>query len=112
MKHLEARSSSSLTFEIVDGNVDDTFSISPSTGVIITRGRLDYEMIMYYNLTVKATNMASVTSLCHVLVHVLDKNDNAPMFLETYYEGTVSEAAPINSLILDNSTSPLIIKVM
>lgn len=41
--HLETRSTSSVIYDIVDGNVDDTFFINPSTGVITTKDQLDYE---------------------------------------------------------------------
>jgi Cadherin domain. len=59
VKHLEARSTSSLFFEIIEGNKDDMFFINPSTGVIITKRQLDYELNKFYNLTVEATNMVS-----------------------------------------------------
>lgn len=57
--HLNVRSTSSLQFEIIDGNTDNAFIVSPSTGVIITQGILDYEVTKFYNLTVKAVNMVS-----------------------------------------------------
>lgn len=57
VEHLEARSTSSLLFEIVDGNFHDVFAINPSTGVITTKFPLDFEKIQIYNLTVSATNM-------------------------------------------------------
>lgn len=60
--HLNVRSTSSLQFEILEGDVDDSFMIGPSTGVIITKKELDYEVTKFYNLTVKAVNM--VSSLC------------------------------------------------
>lgn len=59
VKHLEARSTSSLQFEIIRGNTDNRFSINPSTGVVTTNWALDYESIRLYNLSVTATNMVS-----------------------------------------------------
>ena len=59
---LDVRSTSSLQFDIVDGNVDDAFMISPSTGVIVTQKYLDYETTKFYNLTVKAVNMVRARS--------------------------------------------------
>lgn len=57
VKYLEARSTSSLIFEIIDGNADDMFEVNPSTGIVVTKRPLDYENKKLYNLTVTATNM-------------------------------------------------------
>lgn len=63
--HLSVRSTSSLQFEIIEGNTDGAFLISPSTGVITTQKPLDYETNKFYNLTVITTNMVSLN--CHFL---------------------------------------------
>lgn len=34
------------------------------------------------------------------IVHILDRNDNAPRFIQQNYKGEISESAPIASLIL------------
>nr|XP_034195560.1 fat-like cadherin-related tumor suppressor homolog isoform X8 [Osmia lignaria] len=110
VKHVEARSTSSLQFEIVDGNKDDTFFVNPSTGIIVIKNELDYEKTKFYNLTVAATNMAGAKAHCNVIVHVLDRNDNAPRFLQATYTGEISEGASIGSLVLTNTSTPLVIK--
>ncbi|XP_076646629.1 FAT atypical cadherin kugelei isoform X7 [Halictus rubicundus] len=110
VKHVEARSTSSLQFEIVDGNKEDTFFVNPSTGIIVIKNDLDYEKKKFYNLTVAATNMADASATCNVIVHVLDRNDNAPRFLQATYSGEISEGASIGSLVLTNSSTPLVIK--
>lgn len=45
--HVEARSTSSVLFDIIEGNVGDTFFINPSTGIISTKNQLDYEQNRY-----------------------------------------------------------------
>ncbi|XP_031780785.1 fat-like cadherin-related tumor suppressor homolog isoform X4 [Nasonia vitripennis] len=112
VKHIEARSTSSLQFEIVSGNIGEAFFINPSTGVISTQERLDYEDVKFYNLSIAATSMSGASAQCNVIVHVLDRNDNAPQFVQAVYTGQVSEAASIGSLVFSaNSTSsPLVIK--
>lgn len=45
-----------------------------------------------------------------MIVHVLDKNDNVPQFLQSEYTGIISESAPIKSLVLTNTSDPLVIK--
>lgn len=44
-----------------------------------------------------------------MIVHVLDRNDNAPRFTQSVYLGSVSEAAAIGSLVLTNTSTPLVI---
>ncbi|EDW19762.2 fat-like cadherin-related tumor suppressor homolog isoform X3 [Drosophila mojavensis] len=96
---VEARSSSSIFFNIISGNINDSFRINPSTGVIVINTNVDYEIIKIYNLTVKATNMASQSSCQNVIIHVLDMNDNIPKFLQSEYIGSVSESAALGSYV-------------
>lgn len=44
--------------------------------------------------------MASSSATCSALVHVLDRNDNAPYFTQQIFKGEVSEAAQIASLVI------------
>lgn len=51
--------------------------------------------------------MASVAATCFALIHVLDRNDNAPAFTQPIFRGEIAESAPIASLViatLDNET--------
>jgi len=52
---------------------------------------------------------AAAKARCTVIVHVLDCNDNAPRFTQSVYLGSVSEAAAIGSLVLTNTSTPLVI---
>eukprot|EP00091_Calanus_sinicus_P016138 TRINITY_DN35380_c0_g1_i1.p1 TRINITY_DN35380_c0_g1~~TRINITY_DN35380_c0_g1_i1.p1 ORF type:complete len:150 (+),score=20.23 TRINITY_DN35380_c0_g1_i1:26-451(+) len=74
--HVEARSQSSLFYEITAGNMDGMFQINPSTGIIMTKQHLDFEKTRYYNLTVQVSNMVSVKAQATVDIHILDINDN------------------------------------
>ncbi|KAF8791564.1 Fat-like cadherin-related tumor suppressor [Argiope bruennichi] len=100
---------SSVYYEIVDGNKDDSFTINPTSGVILTTKSLDYEANFFYNLTIRATNMVGTTAETMVLVHVLDRNDNHPYFLETEMIGLISEAVDADSIVLDQSNLPLVV---
>lgn len=53
---------------------------------------------------------AGTKATCRVSVHVLDRNDNSPVLVNTSYKGVISEAAPIGSLVLLNDTLPMLIK--
>ncbi|KAL7731596.1 hypothetical protein ACLKA6_017535 [Drosophila palustris] len=96
---VESRSSSSIFYDIIDGNDNDSFRINPSTGVIVINNNVDYEMNKLFNLTIKGTNMASESSCQNIIVHVLDTNDNPPKFLENEYIGTISESANLGSYV-------------
>lgn len=118
VKHLEVKSVSSVLFEIVEGNKDDIFNINPSTGIITTKDEVDYERTNFFNLTIRATNMAAKEATCNLIIQILDRNDNHPYFESALYRGVISESAAIGSLVssLDysssnlNETIPLVIK--
>lgn len=100
---------SSVYYEIIDGNEEDSFTINPTSGVILTTKSLDYETNVFFNLTVRATNMVGTSAETMVLIHVLDRNDNHPYFLETEVIGFVSEAVDADSIVLDQSNLPLVV---
>lgn len=108
---VEGRSVSSLLFEIVAGNEDDSFAINPSTGTVVVSPRgpanqpLDYETTKHYNLTINAMNMAGASAKCRLLIHVLDVNDNAPSFAQSLYRGIIVESAPTGSLVTQRPSS-------
>ena len=108
--HVEARSQSSLFYEIIDGNHGSAFQINPSTGIIMTRQALDFETVRVYNLTIQASNMVGVKSTVMANIHILDVNDNPPRFVQHYFEGSVSENTQIGSLVLVNHTTPLVLE--
>ncbi|XP_068174232.1 protocadherin Fat 3-like [Antennarius striatus] len=105
-----AVSQSTLTYNIKQGNVNRVFQINQYSGVITTQKYLDYETTPSYNLIIQATNMAGMDSNVTLLIQVIDKNDNSPVFQKFHYHGSISEAAPINSVVLNSDNSPLVIK--
>ncbi|XP_054721928.1 LOW QUALITY PROTEIN: fat-like cadherin-related tumor suppressor homolog [Uloborus diversus] len=100
---------SSVYYEIIEGNTDDSFVINPTSGIIHTTKSLDYEMNMFYNLTVRATNMVGAAARAKVLVHILDRNDNHPTFLESDVTGVISEAMDADSIVLNEFNLPLVV---
>ncbi|CRK90602.1 CLUMA_CG004304, isoform A [Clunio marinus] len=105
VKHLEVRSTSSVLFEIINGNENDVFFINPSTGIITTKDEVDYERNNFFNLTIRATNMAGkettfkvsdlgkprLTSLttARVEITIINVNDCAPKFKQKEYNVTL-----------------------
>uniref|UniRef100_A0AAZ3SUG1 Protocadherin Fat 3 n=1 Tax=Oncorhynchus tshawytscha TaxID=74940 RepID=A0AAZ3SUG1_ONCTS len=107
---VSAMSQSTLTYDIRHGNSERTFRINQYSGVITTQKPLDYETTASYNLIVQATNMAGMASNATLLIRVVDENDNPPVFQLLRYQGSISEAAPINSVVLNPDNTPLVIK--
>lgn len=44
--------------------------------------------------------MASASATCSAIVHILDRNDNAPYFTQPIFKGEIPESAPIASLVI------------
>ena len=105
-----ARSQSSLWYEIISGNEDGAFVVNPSTGIVMTQNYLDFETKRFYNLTISASNLIGIKTQCTVNIHVIDINDNAPVFDKNFFHGHISELSTPGSLILAGETTPLVIK--
>ncbi|KAM6972795.1 protocadherin Fat 1a [Aplochiton taeniatus] len=75
-------------------SADGYFSVDERTGVVSLERPLDREAQAVYELKARATDQGSprrLSSLCQVLVSVLDINDNPPVFEHREYVATVSE---------------------
>ncbi|KAL6471960.1 hypothetical protein MHYP_G00206100 [Metynnis hypsauchen] len=107
---VNALSLSTLTYDIRYGNSGRTFRINQYSGVITTQKALDFETVSSYVLTITASNMAGQSSNATVTVAVLDQNDNAPVFQQVRYQGSISEGAGLNSVVLSETGEPLVIR--
>ncbi|KAM4622119.1 protocadherin-12 [Polymixia lowei] len=61
--------------------------------MIVTNGSLDRERFMQYNITILAQDYGDPPLSCvrHLTVHVLDENDNAPVFSKSHYKASFLE---------------------
>lgn len=82
-------------------NITDIFGIFPNNGWIYLRSQLDRETCDFYDLTVIVNDNGtpSATATTHVIVNVLDANDNDPIFLQSSYEFTIEENARRNTIV-------------
>ncbi len=107
---VRATSRSSVVYDITRGDDGGLFLINPNSGVISTNVVFDYEQYSFFNLTVTATNMVGAYAETTVMVHVIDENDNQPIFTQRAYVGNISEASLAGSVVLDNNSAPLVVK--
>uniref|UniRef100_A0A3Q2TJN6 FAT atypical cadherin 3 n=1 Tax=Fundulus heteroclitus TaxID=8078 RepID=A0A3Q2TJN6_FUNHE len=103
---VKALSRSPLIYDIIRGNEERCFFINHHTGVITTRKPLDFEVSSFF-LMVRVLSMAGLEASTSVVIQVVDVNDCSPEF---QYMGTVSEAAPVNSVVLGEDNNPLVIQ--
>ncbi|KAF1378536.1 hypothetical protein PFLUV_G00191580 [Perca fluviatilis] len=107
---VSALSRSALIYDITRGNDEHCFFINHHTGVISTRRLLDFEQTTSYFLVVHALSMAGVEASTTVIVQVGDVNDSPPVFQQIRYVGAISEAAPVNSVVVGEDGNPLVIQ--
>ena len=102
-----------IIYLISSGNKGGVFYLNSTSGAITLRSGLDYEKFSEYKLIVRAVNRPCRESLhatAMVTVHVININDEPPMFSQHVYNVSINEnEAPHNFLKLsctDQDTSP------
>uniref|UniRef100_A0A0X3P734 Cadherin domain-containing protein n=1 Tax=Schistocephalus solidus TaxID=70667 RepID=A0A0X3P734_SCHSO len=78
------------------------FKVDPFTGVIYSRQSFDREEFksLEFTVTVKDHGTPQRSATARVVVTILDRNDNAPVFTQSEYVASVSESLPIGTTIL------------
>lgn len=109
---ISASSPASVHYDIESGNSNGTFHINPYTGLISVRKHLDFEDCASYKLKVTASTTSGASSKIPVFIYVIDENDNAPVFQKSEYLGQISESANVNSLIMGERNTPLVIRAL
>uniref|UniRef100_UPI00398F33C5 protocadherin gamma-C5-like isoform X1 n=1 Tax=Pristiophorus japonicus TaxID=55135 RepID=UPI00398F33C5 len=81
--------------------ISQVFRINPKSGEIRVKGILDFEDTSVYEIHVEAKDRGapSLSAHCIVRVDIKDVNDNAPGMILKSVSSTVSEDAPIGTLI-------------
>uniref|UniRef100_A0A8K9UL27 Protocadherin-16 n=1 Tax=Oncorhynchus mykiss TaxID=8022 RepID=A0A8K9UL27_ONCMY len=91
--------SSTMTYSFLDNaSTAGSFAIDRYTGVVTLTQMLDHEEQTTHRLVVWASDSLHQTT-AEVLVHVLDVNDNVPVFSQDSYQ-VLPELSPANMLIL------------
>ncbi|TWW58827.1 protocadherin Fat 1a isoform X4 [Takifugu flavidus] len=92
---------SDIVYSLLD-SADGFFSIDEQTGVISLERPLDRELQATYELRALASDQGSprFSSVCLVVISVLDINDNPPVFEHREYTATVSEDVTAGTQLL------------
>lgn len=90
-----------IIYSLLD-SADGFFSVDEQTGVVSLERPLDRELQSTYELRALASDQGSprLSSLCQVLVSVLDINDNPPVFEHREYTASVSEDVSAGTQLL------------
>ncbi|KRY34791.1 Protein dachsous [Trichinella spiralis] len=90
-----------ISYSISSGNSMGIFDIDPFTGALFTVRRLDYEMTNMHFLTVTRTNTSQTTfpriKEFPIKIHVLDENDNRPVFSDDPVIFSLPENTPVGT---------------
>ncbi|CAJ1061360.1 neural-cadherin isoform X1 [Xyrichtys novacula] len=79
-----------LRYQITSGNTMGTFDVEPEVGTIFVAQPLDYEMDQRYELHLVASD-GKWENETLVVVQVVNRNDEAPVFSQTEYHAAVTE---------------------
>nr|XP_020473054.1 neural-cadherin-like [Monopterus albus] len=94
-----------LRYQITSGNTMGTFDVEPEVGTIFVAQPLDYEMEQRYELRLVASD-GKWENETLVVVQVINRNDEAPVFSHTEYRATVTEElSQLPVLILEVSAT-------
>uniref|UniRef100_H3CSG8 Uncharacterized protein n=1 Tax=Tetraodon nigroviridis TaxID=99883 RepID=H3CSG8_TETNG len=86
----EAGANAKLRYQITSGNKGGVFDIEPEVGTIFVAQPLDYEQQKRYKLLVLASD-GRWEDYAAIVVTVVNKNDEAPVFSMNEYYGSVTE---------------------
>lgn len=88
---------SGIRFINLSGSIADLLALNPLTGVITIKSpggqALDREIVQKHYLTIEARDNLGRgnRNTVQLVVHILDVNDNAPVFLQSTYEARLME---------------------
>ena len=87
-------------YKVVSGN-DKMFRVDTLTGAISFVTPIDYEYQSTYLLEVEVSDLGSpaLSSLCTVIIQVIDINDNPPAFLASNLQERISEDIPFGHIL-------------
>ncbi|XP_065591025.1 protocadherin beta-4-like [Cyrtonyx montezumae] len=75
------------------GQSQPSFAINEKKGEILVLKPLDFESAQKHEFSVRATDGGGLSTICHVLIEVVDVNDNAPEVVVSSFNSPLPEDA-------------------
>ncbi|KAB0801471.1 hypothetical protein PPYR_05825 [Photinus pyralis] len=100
VKAVDKDTASLIVYSIIDGNINDAFTIENTTGRIRVNNKLDFETIEQYKLIVQASDGIYMDS-AKVIINIGNVNDELPVFEEYNKNITIEEEKIIEGCILN-----------
>ncbi|KAH0617555.1 hypothetical protein JD844_015936 [Phrynosoma platyrhinos] len=98
-------SNAKLRYQITSGNERGDFYVEPEKGTILIAQSLDYEQEQHYELQL-VTSDGKWENHTLVIINVINKNDEAPIFSQEEYHGSVlEELAALPVIVLQVSAT-------
>ncbi|XP_067297751.1 protocadherin-23 [Pseudorasbora parva] len=93
---------SGIIYSIVQSEQEHLLNIDPTSGLITTSAGLDHEKEAELRFLVVASDggSPSLSSTAAVTIHVVDVNDNKPIFQQQFYNVTIKEHTAVGTCIL------------
>ncbi|XP_051019091.1 protocadherin beta-7 [Acomys russatus] len=82
------------TFFYATERILQTFQINSTSGNLYLKGKLNYEAIQTYSITLQAKDGGGLSGKCTVVVEVTDVNDNPPELLMSSLTSPIAENSP------------------
>ncbi|XP_058849785.1 neural-cadherin-like [Acipenser ruthenus] len=79
-----------LRYQVTSGNTGGVFDVEPEVGAVFLSQTLDYEQVKRYRLHLLASD-GKWEDYAVVIINVINKNDEAPIFSMNEYYGSVTE---------------------
>ncbi|GAB0096475.1 Cadherin [Sergentomyia squamirostris] len=111
---LNGTRNSEVTYELVDGEFRENFTIDAKNGLIEPTGPMDFELItggtsnvrpIYLTVSAKDGGIPSLSARVPVIIYLHDVNDHAPQFQHSQYRRSIPEDLPSGTSILEVKAS-------
>lgn len=87
---------------LLDARTQSMFDIDPKTGIVVTKVKLDRELVdvHYFRVTAMDDSFPPRSGTTMLQINVLDANDHAPVFEMMEYDASVRESVTVGTTVI------------